>query len=284
MGDYLNPIRDIYIKYLFGREENKDLLISFINAVLEDTDFPLIKTVTLKNPFNYRTFIMDKETVLDVKATDEEGNHFNIEVQAGNLEDFTNRIIFYWAKLYANQLEKGQDYELLKPVIFINLVDGTLFPHIKKLHTCFIITEKENPDFVLSDHLMIHFLEMDKEMGKLKKNLDHWITYFLYEGKEDKSMEVLLHNDPVFYKAHKQYEDFTRNDELREIYEAREKWKRDQLSMIKSAERKAERKGEKKGEEKVAMNMLKEGFSIDQILKVTSFNREEIISFQEEIK
>ncbi|MBN2443826.1 MAG: PD-(D/E)XK nuclease family transposase [Spirochaetales bacterium] len=292
MSYYLNPVRDIFIKYLFGREENSDLLLSFINAVLEDTDFPLIKEVKLKNPFNYRTFIMDKETILDVKATDLQGNHYDIEVQAGKLDDFTNRILFYWAKQYANQLEKGQDYALLKPVICINLVDGTLFPGIEKLHTCYVISEKDNPGFVLSDHLIIHFLEMEKASGKMKENLDHWIRYFTYEGKEEEAMEVLLHNYPVFTKAHEQYEQFTRNDELRELYEAREKWQRDQISRIKTAERMGKEMGMKIGEEigekatgkRIAINMLKEGFSVDQIVKVTQLTKEEVEDFRNEIK
>ncbi|MBN2440326.1 MAG: PD-(D/E)XK nuclease family transposase [Spirochaetales bacterium] len=287
MSYYLNPVRDIFIKYLFGREENSDLLISFINAVLEDTDFPLIKDVKLENPFNYRTFIMDKETILDVKATDEQGHHYNIEIQAGNLDDFTNRIIYYWAKQYSNQLEKGQDYTLLKPVICINLVDGMLFPKINKLHTCYLISEKDNPDAILSDHLIIHFLEMEKASGKIKKNLDHWIQFFTHEGKEEKVMEVLLHNYPVFNKAHEQYEQFTRNDELREIYEAREKWQRDQISRIKAAEKKAEeigkKMGERDGEKKVAINLLQEGFSIEQVIKVTTFTKTEIEGFKNEM-
>jgi len=93
-------------------------------------------------------------------------------------------------------------------------------------------------------------------------------------------MEVLLHNYPVFHKAHEQYKEFTRNDELRELYEAREKWRRDQISRIKSAERKGERKTEKR----IAINMLKEGFSIDQVVKVTNFTKVEIEGFQEELK
>lgn len=64
---------DIFIKYLFGMdtEESNKLVLSFINAVLEDSDFPKIVKVIQKNPFNYKEFINDKHSVLDIKVEDE---------------------------------------------------------------------------------------------------------------------------------------------------------------------------------------------------------------------
>lgn len=91
MSPYINPVRDIFIKFLFGSEENKDLLLSFINSVMEDSGFPKIVKVHLKNPFNYKEFSVDKESILDVRAEDEEGTIFNIEVQANDLMYFKNR-------------------------------------------------------------------------------------------------------------------------------------------------------------------------------------------------
>ncbi len=107
MSGFINPVRDIFIKFLFGSEENKDLLLSFINAVLEDADFPLITSVEHKNPFNYRNFILDKDSILDVKAIDENGKSYDIEVQANDFSHFENRSLYYWAKLYAGQLTEG---------------------------------------------------------------------------------------------------------------------------------------------------------------------------------
>ena len=55
---------DIFIKYLFGSEENKELLLSFLNSGLEDSDFQKIVNVEIKNPFNIKCFISDKESIL----------------------------------------------------------------------------------------------------------------------------------------------------------------------------------------------------------------------------
>ena len=57
---YIKPTSDIFIKYLFGTEENKILLLAFINAVLENSGFSLIKKVELKNTFNLKKIVFDK--------------------------------------------------------------------------------------------------------------------------------------------------------------------------------------------------------------------------------
>ncbi len=80
---YIKPSSDIFIKYLFGMdtEESRELLLSFINAVLQNSGFDPIVSVVSKNPFNYKEFINDKESVLDIDAKDEQGREYNIEVQ-----------------------------------------------------------------------------------------------------------------------------------------------------------------------------------------------------------
>ncbi len=65
---YVKPTSDIFIKYLFGKEEHKPLLLDFINAVQKSRDFPLIKDLEIKNPFNIKTIAAEKESSLDIKA------------------------------------------------------------------------------------------------------------------------------------------------------------------------------------------------------------------------
>ena len=90
---------DIFIKYLFGMdaEASNRLVLSFINAVLEDSDFPIITRVIQKNPFNYKEFIKDKYSILDIKVEDEYHRIFNIEVQSSGDYGFRNRALYYWA-------------------------------------------------------------------------------------------------------------------------------------------------------------------------------------------
>jgi predicted transposase/invertase (TIGR01784 family) len=91
---HIKASSDIFIHYLWGTDKNKDLLISFINTVLEDSEFQPIKDVQIKNPFNRKTFSFDKETVLDIKAIDEQGRQYNIEVQSTGDISFISRRLY----------------------------------------------------------------------------------------------------------------------------------------------------------------------------------------------
>jgi len=80
-------------------------LLSFINAVHSDSGFPVIKTVEIKNPFNIKNFSIDKESIVDVKATDENQRVYDVEVLTTGNYIFRNRTLYYWTKLYSSQLK-----------------------------------------------------------------------------------------------------------------------------------------------------------------------------------
>ncbi|MEL7597757.1 MAG: Rpn family recombination-promoting nuclease/putative transposase, partial [Clostridiaceae bacterium] len=75
----INPKIDLAFKKLFGSEENKDLLISFINSILIEEE--QIKDITIKNPYNVSNYINGKMSILDIKAVDEKGKWYDIEIQ-----------------------------------------------------------------------------------------------------------------------------------------------------------------------------------------------------------
>lgn len=75
----INPKVDFAFKKLFGSEENKDILISFINAILSEDE--QIKDIELKNPYNIANYKENKMSILDIKAVDENGTWYDIEMQ-----------------------------------------------------------------------------------------------------------------------------------------------------------------------------------------------------------
>ncbi len=270
MSTYVKPWADIYIRYLFGRESNKDLLLSFINAVLEDDGFTPIVSIELKNPFNLREAARDKESILDIKACDESGRMYDIEVQSGGSSRFKQRSLYYWAKNYTAQLETGEQYTALNPVICINILDFVLIQDLDNFHTCFLPMEKDNPEYVLTDHFMLHFLELPKlvKHDDFTNSLERWIAYLKYEGMEDTTMKLVIKDDPVFEKAHEEYSRFTEDDAMREMYEAREKWRKDYNTGMAEARH--------EGHIEDARRMLRDGMSKELIAKYTGLSLEEI--------
>ena len=95
--EYVKATSDIFIKYLFGldTEKSNHLVLSFINAVLQDSGFPVITKVIQKNPFNYKEFVFDKQSVLDIAVEDENHKLYNIEVQSSGNHHYSNRALYY---------------------------------------------------------------------------------------------------------------------------------------------------------------------------------------------
>lgn len=85
---YVNPYTDFGFKLLFGTDMNKELLISFLNALLfkEET----IKDVTYLNSEQLGTQELDRKAVFDVYCENEKGEKFLVEMQKGEQQFFLN--------------------------------------------------------------------------------------------------------------------------------------------------------------------------------------------------
>ncbi len=283
--DYIKAYSDIFVKYLFGSEGNEDILLDFINDVLSDSGFTLIKEVEVLNPFNIKEFREDKLSILDVKAVDEHGKTYNIEIQSTTEPYYRNRILYYWSRLYSSQIKSGDNYALLRPVISINLLNYKLVRENHRLHNLFWLSLSDDSEIVLTDHIYFHFIEMPKLLKADPKliidDLEKWVYFYLNEGKEDtESMKILFKDDEPLQKAHKAYERFTQSDELREIYQRRIEAERRYNTAIDHAEKKGREEGEKTGRkaEKIALarKMKNDGMDIEIIMKYTGLSKEEI--------
>ena len=116
----IRPTNDFAFKRTFGTVENRIALISLLNAILDPAS-PIIE-VTLENPYNLKDYEDDKLSILDVKAVDQSGAIYDIEMQLTIFEGLVQRIVFYGCELYSGQLKKGDDFTKAHPVFSICLV------------------------------------------------------------------------------------------------------------------------------------------------------------------
>src|ERR1700742_3683122 len=98
-----NPKIDLVFRKLFGTEENKDLLISLINSVVEPGIH--VTDVIIKNPFNLADYLGGKESILDIKAQDQNGIWYDIEMQILEHIFYGKRALYYVSKGYVDQLQ-----------------------------------------------------------------------------------------------------------------------------------------------------------------------------------
>ena len=130
----MDRLSDRFFKYLFAREEYKDLLIALLNEVLMDLDTDgstrRIEDVVYGNRESSPLYREAKLPRFDVVARAEDGRVFHIEVQAAKDPYFLERSLYYAAMSYSMQLKKGGEYHALSPVIFVGLLDFEVFPSV----------------------------------------------------------------------------------------------------------------------------------------------------------
>ena len=308
----VNPRVDIAFKKIFGTEENKDLLLSLINSIVGEED--QVKSVKLLNPYIQKDFKKAKLSILDIKAEGHTGKKFNIEIQLSDEGDYDKRALYYWAKLYSEQLEESKEYLELNKVIGIHILNFISIPQSKKYHNVFHITEKETGVKYFGD-LELHTIELKKftdslgkqfkEIGsKIRNALDLWST-FLTKHNLLKNSKLPSYLDAVpVKKAMKVLSVMNFSKEEREIYENHLKWLRIEISTLKNIEGKAlrkghknghkeglkeglkegEKKGLKEGEKKrsieIALNLLKTSLPIEEIVKATGLSETKIKKLQ----
>jgi predicted transposase/invertase (TIGR01784 family) len=180
MKPQIDPQVDYAFKYVFGREQSLPALTSLVDAVLQPTEGKQVVSLELMNPFNDKEGPDDKFSILDIKARDESGRQFNVEMQMLGYGAFRSRALYYWSRLHQSQLRKGMDYHELRPTIAICFVDSTLFPDLPDYHLVFELRERRH-HALFTDQVQMHILELSKfkkAVEQLATPLDRWL-YFL---------------------------------------------------------------------------------------------------------
>ena len=284
----ISPRVDLAFKKIFGVEENKDLLISLINSIVGAED--QVSEVTLLNPYNPKNFKTDKLSILDIKATNQDGKRFNIEIQISDEADYDKRALYYWAKIYTEQLKVAEDYSKLSKAIGIHILNFTSIPEVKKYHNVFHITEKETGLLYFKD-LELHTIELkkfsdssDEELAdivaKVKNALDMWLAFLTRNDLliADNLPKEL--NDPNLKKAIYVLSVMNFTPEEREAYEDHLKWLRIEANTIRNYEQRGEIRGKAEGRVErnieIAKKMLSKNHSISDISDLTGLSPEEI--------
>ncbi len=186
---FISPKTDFAFKKIFGSTDSKPILISFLNAIVYQGE-QTIQDLEIIDPYSAGTTKQLKDSYLDVKALLDNGTIVIIEMQVINVAAFDKRVVYNLAKTYSNQLEYGQGYIHLQPVIALTITDFELFEETEKVITFWELKEKtENIDFS-NEELKMVFVELpkfNKTLEELETIADKWI-YFL---KEAPSLEMI---------------------------------------------------------------------------------------------
>ena len=173
---------DVIFKRVFGNDSNKAIIAAFISDLLE-IPRESIKAIYINNVELTPEYLDMKFSRLDLRL-DVDGRIVNIEMQVNRETDFKERTLFYWSKLYSEELRTGEEYGELKQTICINIINFDLFD-CEDYHSRFKVLETERHE-VLTEKFAIHFFEL-KKLSKFKKNrrMEDWLNLINAETEGD---------------------------------------------------------------------------------------------------
>ena len=238
----LLPKVDFVFKRIFGNEKHPNVLISFLNAVLNPVD--PIKSITLKDTTIEKESLESKFSRLDVKATTDKGEEINIEIQIKDEKNMIQRSLYDWSRMYYEQLKKGDIYDKLSRTICINLLDFNLLP-CAKFHSVYRLKECQTNE-ELTDLEEIHFIELKKmktvnNIEEINSQLEEWI-YFINQPESELVQKLERKNEDL-KEAKEELIRLSGDEETRKRYEKRMDTLRNERSALKSAEEKGLQKG-----------------------------------------
>ena len=195
---YLSPKTDLVFKRIFG--EHPHLLISFLNGILPLPEGGMITEITYLSPEQVPDLIILKNTIVDVKCTDQRGRTFIVKMQMQWNKHFTSRMILNTSKAYSRQIEAGDPYGLLCPVYGIALVDTIFEPETTEwFHQYQILNTKDSNKQL--EGLELFFIELPKFIPSTWKERKLGVLWlrFLSEvsDKNDTVPAELLEDDTL---------------------------------------------------------------------------------------
>ena len=222
MSRLLDPTLDVVFKLLLSSPETKDCLIALLTAVLKPSS--PITDVEVLNPGVDKETIDDKGIVLDLLVRLADGTMTNLEMQVQRRRGFRQRALYYWARSFTSQLERGQAYVKLRPAVLIVFLcyEET---ETNRLHSVFKVMETHD-HMLLSEDLGIHFVELPnlELMSQDEKNAEgelmNWARFFAARSDED--LEAAAKRDTMVEKAMDYLEKLSEKADVRLLAERRE--------------------------------------------------------------
>jgi len=275
MSKYINPYTDFGFKKLFGSEANKDLLIDFLNELVDKNH--KITDLTFKNNENTGVVSEDRKAIFDIYCETVNGEKIIIEMQKAKINFFKDRAVFYTTFPIREQAEKGEWNFKLKPVYCIAILDFEFDKDLKNKDYKNIVTLKNQYCEEFYDKLKYIFIEMprfNKKEDELENHFEKWL-YFLKNLIEFENIPAVL-KEPVFEKGFKVAEIAALNKEQHEAYEKSLLQYWDIKSAVDTAFDEGKIEGKNERDKEIVQVMISEGFDFETISRLTKLTFDDI--------
>ena len=276
------PTNDYCFKRLFGHKGNEKITQNLLEAILEEK----CEVVEVKSDeVTEKDLASDKVGILDVFVKQKDGTQINIEMQMIQYNTIIKRILFYWAKKYLESIQRGENYNKLKPtkVILIANFEIDNLKGIEETSTSFKVLDQKTGKVILTEDLEIVIIEIPK-MKKYKmenKKLESWLKFI--ENPNEMGGDILDKNEAM-KRAKEVYDELMADEHEKSLIKLREKYMMDYNTLkdesyengFKAGREAGETIGAKKEKLEIAKKMLTMEMSIEDIAKATDLSEDEI--------
>jgi len=262
---------DFVFKFVFTNDLGA--LASLISSILFPKGEKRVEVIEIISSEIVPIFKNGKRTFLDLKLLckilpNEEGNFIQIELQIAEQTGYIQRSLYYASGLIQHQLKVGESYFQLTPIIQINILDFSLLLG-ENIVNRYLLKELDSNAILTEDFQMI-YVELPKfhitEIKDLQTEADIW--FYLLKNiqnlTEESRMEILK-KKPDLKNAFGVLEMYSSDPEKQREFE--ERIRADENYAYELAVR--YEKGLERGKLETARKMQEEGFTMDQILRIT---------------
>ena len=280
-----NLKNDIIFTAFFARKGNEEYLIDFLQSILKIE----IKKIKIREEVNLEKLsVGEKGGRLDIQAELNEGTIVNIEMQMKNLHNIENRTTLYGAKVLAREEARGKNYNDIKNVIMINILNYELTEFEEYVSETVVVLDKHR-EYEIIKGMKWYFIELPKfrkAHPNMDEKLNQWLAFI--DDNDRGKIKMAEKKNKTLEKARKEMTYLTGDEEIRRLAELREKWEMDWNSSMDYSKREGIREGIKEGKKEGikegakeknlenAKKMREEKIPIETIMKITKLTQEEI--------
>ena len=280
-GKYLDPKADLTFKLVFG--EHPDLVMSLLNALL-----PLDEDGQITNVEYWPSELVPdnpgkKDSVVDVRCTDQRGRQFIVEMQLYWNEFFQQRVLLNASKAVVRQLDKGMNYKLIQPVYCLNLVNDIGFESDPdEFYHDYAIVNVEHSDRII-EGLRFVYVELPKFKPKTiaeKKMAVLWLRFLTEINLTTENAPAELLENELTKKALSIVERSAMSEAQLNTYEKYWMNLTDEEGIALARYNRGVKDGMAQGEQKKAMSVARNlklmNLSVADIAKATGLTEEDI--------
>ena len=274
------PTNDYMFSRVFGDNDSREILKSFLQSIL--TDIEIVKIESVKQAHLDANSINKKFSRMDILATINNNLKINIEMQMVDLHNTVDRSLYYVERLATKDLEKNQRYTNLPKTICIWILNYDIFESDAPFHDISRLRRDYNSE-VLTDKLEMHYIQLPKFKKKCKHistALEQWLTFIINDDLE----EVKNMDNKLIHDAQSKLDLLNDSEEAREIAERIADAERNERDALDYERKAGIAEGISQKNLEIIKNMLAKNTDIEFISEVTNTSKEEIIKIKNNLK